>query len=83
MALLWLSNHRGKAMFYFRKPLLNLFHKNRLTQKEIVEANDISHGFVTNVMSEDGVKSVDLYKLSILVSALDGNLSRVIKEAGK
>ena len=70
-------------MFYFRQPLLDLFNKRRMSQKEIVANNDISHGFVTNVMSENGVKSVDLYKLSILVAALDGNLSRVIREAGE
>lgn len=70
-------------MFYFRQPLLTLFHKSRLTQKEIVEANDVSHGFVTNLMSDKGVKSVDLYKLSVLVDALNGNLPRVIKEAGE
>jgi len=68
-------------MFYFRQPLLTLFNKRRLTQKEIVENNDVSHGFITNLRKPEGVKSVDLYKLAVLVEALGGNLSKVIKEA--
>lgn len=68
-------------MFYFRQPLLDLFNKRRITQKEIVASHDISQRFITKLLSDKGVNSVDLYKLSVLVKALGGNLVRVIKGA--